>query len=1303
MVKKVDTIFRRAPRFAVQEARMVVYNVNFQKHVGIGLGTIALMVLFCLSIFGSSFLNIKTARAANTCTWTGATNANWSNAGNWSTCGGVAPTSADTVSFTSGSVASTVDTAYTVAALTVNGYTGTITLGANLTVSGAYSQSTATVDLGTNTFSISGDASFTSGMIKNGAVSVSSGATNTTTFSHGFTFGTSQASPDVTLNTSSGHLYFNGSTFNLTGTCVLDKIAGSGAQDLSNINSGGNIFNGAVTIEDSAASGENLVMSFTDTNGYYDTFNAPITFTNTGASVLHAGYNGTGHQFNQNITVNSTGTGAIFFGGTGSQNSTSVLASGVTITAGTFTSGTLSLRGVTQSASTNQNLTLSGTATLSLGTLTNLNGNTLSFTAPTIQLSGSTFNGGTATFNQTSNTTQGLGSGNNTFNSTTMTNVNKQGTANFVLGFTSGESDVFNGPVTFDNSTSSGGLYIQYYSGTTTFAKSVVFSGIVQTGIGGGTVDFTAGIGVTQTLNTGGNLSASINNMHHSGTGILQLAANTPTITSLDNQAGILDANGYNITATTFTNEATLKLKGSETVSTPTNNTGSLVQYYGTAGPYNVQNWTYYNLQFSSASATTYNLIATSTVNGNVTLDANNALDTSASNWGITAGGNMTINGTLTGNGSTITVSGNWDSSGGTFNYGTSVVNLTGTGSLKTPGVIEVPYFYNLNAAAVGKTTTLQSHMGASNVLTLGTGTLSGPTYDVTVTGIGTPFVNNGASMSLYYFLYYPASAGTVTVSGGDYGGLTLYLAPQVTGATFQLGGILNMGGLMYFYNSSAMASVFNSQNYSITTNGFRLGSNNSFTVNLGSSTVNLGSWGLDVMAGAHTLNLGSATINTSGANWQLVYGTGSITQNPGTSLVTFDGTLGTQTITSGGSSFYNLTHSGAGTLQLSTNNLSVGGTFTNSAGIFNSNGLTNAVAGLTTVSGGTYSASTNTQNLNGGLTISGGTFTGSGGAVNVAGDLNISSGTFTAPSGNLTITGNFTNNGTFANNSGTVTFNGASILAGSAVPPAFAATFNNLTVNAGKTVKFTNGEYFKIVGALNLLGTSVSHVTVNSSDNTNQWYVNYQPGSAAISYADVSNSGCDSTNSPVTANLNLDATNTNVTNDGYCWFQPYLSFAMDSNAITFNNLNNANNYTDTQAVTFTTSTNAKHGYVIQGFMSDFLRALADPTQIISDFGGTWAAPALWGNTCVSGGASYCGFGYTSSDTSVQGSNRFAGGTAYAAYSQTGPGDVLADHGDISSEVKNEQFTITNKVSVPATQAASKYQATLTVIVTSTY
>ncbi|MCJ7829496.1 hypothetical protein MUP50_00180, partial [Patescibacteria group bacterium] len=164
-------------------------------------------------------------------------------------------------------------------------------------------------------------------------------------------------------------------------------------------------------------------------------------------------------------------------------------------------------------------------------------------------------------------------------------------------------------------------------------------------------------------------------------------------------------------------------------------------------------------------------------------------------------------------------------------------------------------------------------------------------------------------------------------------------------------------------------------------------------------------------------------------------------------------------------------------------------------------------------------------------------------------------------------------------------------------------------------------------------------------------------------------------------------ATNTQsaVSSDGQI-VSPSLTFSVAPSTLSFANLNAGNSYTDTKQATLTTSTNAYGGYVVRTFMTDYLRS-TNSSFTISDFdGGTYASPGTWG-----GGNK--GFGYTSSDITIQGADKFNGGTLYAPFSQTGPGDIIVDHTDniTGSPITNEQFTLTFKVKTNDIQQASSY------------
>lgn len=167
----------------------------------------------------------------------------------------------------------------------------------------------------------------------------------------------------------------------------------------------------------------------------------------------------------------------------------------------------------------------------------------------------------------------------------------------------------------------------------------------------------------------------------------------------------------------------------------------------------------------------------------------------------------------------------------------------------------------------------------------------------------------------------------------------------------------------------------------------------------------------------------------------------------------------------------------------------------------------------------------------------------------------------------------------------------------------------------------------------------------------------------------------------------------------------PQISFTINTSSITFDNLNSTNDWTNTKTGSFTTTTNAYSGYVVRIYTTDSFRSIAYPAVTIGDYTGDWDTPALWDDTCNTGGSSYCGFGYASNDDLVQSSNRFnvSGGVPanFAKFPQTSPGDIVADHdGPITgSGISNETFTITYKVSVDDTQTASEYQTYATYVI----
>src|SRR5208337_1549801 len=146
----------------------------------------------------------------------------------------------------------------------------------------------------------------------------------------------------------------------------------------------------------------------------------------------------------------------------------------------------------------------------------------------------------------------------------------------------------------------------------------------------------------------------------------------TGTLTTSSNDT--LDLEGFNLSGpvVTFTNNGTLRLKGSETtVALPATAIGGTVVYYGNGGGtisgLKAGN-SYTNLSFTSAAgAMVYQLTVALAVTGTLTTSSNDTL--SALSFGLTVGGTTTVNGTLNGGGGTdsfAAVSGT-----GTFNAST--------------------------------------------------------------------------------------------------------------------------------------------------------------------------------------------------------------------------------------------------------------------------------------------------------------------------------------------------------------------------------------------------------------------------------------------------------------------------------------------------------------------------------------------------------------------------------------------------------------------------------------------------------
>jgi len=166
----------------------------------------------------------------------------------------------------------------------------------------------------------------------------------------------------------------------------------------------------------------------------------------------------------------------------------------------------------------------------------------------------------------------------------------------------------------------------------------------------------------------------------------------------------------------------------------------------------------------------------------------------------------------------------------------------------------------------------------------------------------------------------------------------------------------------------------------------------------------------------------------------------------------------------------------------------------------------------------------------------------------------------------------------------------------------------------------------------------------------------------------------------------------------------PQISMSLSTLSITFAELNAGNDRSDSKTVTTNTSTNGYGGYVIRQYTGGLLTSGSYTIPMFE--GGTYASPAAWGSLPCSSGSN-CGYGYTSNDTTIQGSNKFNSGTFYASFATSPFGDIVADHTTAvdgsTGPVTNEQFILTHKVAVDSLQEALSYTAIVYYVVTGTF
>lgn len=371
-----------------------------------------------------------------------------------------------------------------------------------------------------------------------------------------------------------------------------------------------------------------------------------------------------------------------------------------------------------------------------------------------------------------------------------------------------------------------------------------------------------------------------------------------------------------------------------------------------------------------------------------LTIGAGTKTSTLTVNRSLTVSGTITIgsNGTITHSGYTISLTGNWVSTG-TYNATGSSVTVIFAGASQS--ISGATTFRKLTINS-GSTTTLSSNAAVSKAFSV-SGIFDPSTYLLTLTGSSFS-VNASATIMVKASSFsgnYSVNPSLNSASTVDYASSAI----NQTVAALSYGTLKISGGTVKTLaaNTTPLSSSSTTGNITITAGTLDL---SSFTLNRGTSVAG----GSFSMSSSTTLKIGGT--NTFPANYSTVNLASLCTvEYNGTNQTVSNQSYGNLTFSSG---------SGAATKTMPATALVV------------ANDFTSAIGSGTSVS-----------------------FTASG-AITVKGNTTIgASTTFNGGSGSHTLAGNFTVNGTFTGGTSTITTSGAGmVIAGSGT-----LNFNNLTV----------------------------------------------------------------------------------------------------------------------------------------------------------------------------------------------------------------------------------------------------------------
>ncbi len=616
----------------------------------------------------------------------------------------------------------------------------------------------------------------------------------------------------------------------------------------------------------------------------------------------------------------------------------------------------------------------------------------------------------------------------------------------------------------------------------------------------------------------------------------------TPTVTV----AGVLT-----ITASATLNGGTGTVTLSGTTGTPFVKTGtftpasSTVQYTGnnTGGNTNIVATTYNNLTVNNGSET-FDLAGTVTTNGNLVITAG-ILDTvSGQNRALNIGGNWTNTGTFTARLGTVT-----------FNASSTGKTITSNGASGK--------FYDVTFNHASGGWTLQDATEVTHVLTITAGNLSAGSQTLTLSGSGTPFVNNGTFTHGTSTVNYTGTSATNVAALNGSGSTNAYYHLSV-------GDVIDSNSVTYtMLGNTTVKNVLKISNTGAT--GTDTLAASSFTLTLAGSTtpLNIISGKGDFDAGTSTVAYTSGSGVTALSNVSMTYnnlvingtGTFNLTQSSSaqgdlsvtagtlaSSSANFD-TLGDVTgngiinfTGTSGFSVFAPTGNFGGDTAWAFNNLNIGEDATNNITATGTGGTT--ISGLMSFSTDTFNAGSKNWILSGDAdlpltifnltTFDGGTstFTYTGnyssgntqimglpynnltfnngsetydmsGVTDITGNLTITAGTLDAVSGQnypLSVGGNWSNSGTFTARNGSVNFTSDSGTKTLSGTLNGSSAFYNLTFSGDGT--FQPQSAMLVNNDLHVNAGTLSgsnNITVNGGDVTGDGVINLTGGTFLV------------------------------------------------------------------------------------------------------------------------------------------------------------------------------------------------------------